>query len=433
MAARVSSSSKITKERGRFKRSASRRSIRTAVWWKVPTHIRLIVSCSCASPSRAATRERISRAALLVKVTASRRSGQTLRRAIRSAMRVVRTRVLPLPAPAKINSGPSACSAASRCCGLRRRSSSSRWACEISGTVKGSEFIGHVLTLPGMGSDPELSRDRLLYQVAAELTSSLDLDEVLGRVMDRVIELMHASRGFVVLVDRRTGELEVRSARGEADEEKSKQFLGSRTVVEQTVRESTPVLSTDASLDERFKGQQSVILQNLRSIIAVPLNVRGKTIGAVYVDKFRGDGLLVAFGAPVAMEDSAERAVAAARDMLNEIQRMNKERQRVGDSPFEVGRGLDTGYVVAGNVGSERRLEYTLIGVPVNNAAFLSKQRPAAVLMSQNTFRALGGSAPVVARQPMILKGAFHEIPIYALEPEEQVTADLKAAAPPQA
>src|SRR5437762_79732 len=135
-----------------------------------------------------------------------------------------------------------------------------------------------------MGSDPELSRDRLLYQVAAELTSSLDLDEVLGRVMDRVIELMHASRGFVVLVDRRTGELEVRSARGEADEEKSKQFLGSRTVVEQTVRESTPVLSTDASLDERFKGQQSVILHNLRSIIAVPLNVRGKTIGAVYVD-----------------------------------------------------------------------------------------------------------------------------------------------------
>jgi len=402
-----------------------------------------------------------------------------------------------------------------------------------------------------MGSDPELSRDRLLYQVAAELTSSLDLDEVLGRVMDRVIELMHASRGFVVLVDRRTGELEVRSARGEADEEKSKQFLGSRTVVEQTVRESTPVLSTDASLDERFKGQQSVILQNLRSIIAVPLNVRGKTIGAVYVDnpfragifeepdkeflqaiadlaaiaidnaityqhaehmrrtferyvnksvtdwvladpnrdkvflpgerlrvtmlasdiagfstlsqeleaeelvdflnhyfsrmvdivlehggnvdKFQGDGLLVAFGAPVAMEDSAERAVAAARDMLKEIQRMNKERQRVGDSPFEVGMGLDTGYVVAGNVGSERRLEYTLIGVPVNNAAFLSKQRPAAVLMSQNTFRALGGSAPVVARQPMILKGAFHEIPIYALEPEEQVTADLKAAAPPQA
>jgi adenylate cyclase len=399
-----------------------------------------------------------------------------------------------------------------------------------------------------VASDPGLSRDRLLYQLAAELTSSLDLDEVLGRVMDRVIELMHASRGFVVLVNRE-GAMEVRSARGEADEEKSKEFLGSRTVIEEVVRDGKPVLSTDASLDERFKGQQSVILQNLRSIIAVPLNRRGKTIGAVYVDnpfragifeesdkeflqaiadlaaisidnaityqhaehlrkvferyvnksvtdwvladpnrdrvflpgerlrvtmlasdiagfstlsqeleaeelvdflnhyfskmvdivlehggnvdKFQGDGLLVAFGAPVAMDDSAERAVAAARDMLKEIQKMNRERQRVGDSPFEVGIGLDTGYVVAGNVGSERRLEYTLIGVPVNNAAYLSKQRPAAVLMSQNTFRALGGAAQVVARQPMILKGAFHEIPIYALEPEEQITADIRTQTPP--
>lgn len=398
-----------------------------------------------------------------------------------------------------------------------------------------------------MSTQGGLSRDRLLYQVAAELTSSLDLDEVLDRVMDRVIELMHASRGFVVLVNEE-GTMEVRSAHGEADEEKSKQFLGSRTVIEEVVRDGKPVLSTDASLDERFKGQQSVILQNLRSIIAVPLNARGETIGAVYVDnpfragifeeadkeflqavadvaaiaidnaityqhsqhlrktferyvnksvtdwvladsnrdrvflpgerlrvtmlasdiagfstlsqeleaeelvdflnhyfsrmvdialqyggnvdKFQGDGLLVAFGAPVAQEDSAQRAVEAARDMLREIGRMNYERGRMGDAPFQVGIGLDTGYVVAGNVGSERRLEYTLIGVPVNNAAFLSKQRPAAVLMSQNTFRALGGDAPVVARQPMVLKGAHHEIPIYALEPDEAITADLKAAAP---
>ena len=53
-------------------------------------------------------------------------------------------------------------------------------------------------------------------------------------------------------------------------------------MIEEVVRDGKPVLSTDASLDERFKGQQSVILQNMRSIIAVPLNARGKTIGAVH-------------------------------------------------------------------------------------------------------------------------------------------------------
>lgn len=392
-----------------------------------------------------------------------------------------------------------------------------------------------------MPADADGSRDRLLYEVAAELTSTLDLDEVLKRVMDRVIELMHASRGFVVLVEPGTGELQVRMAAGDTKEEEARQFLGSRTVVEQVISSAKPVLSTDASLDDRFKGQQSVILHNLRSIIAVPLNVKGKVIGAVYVDnpfrsgifedqdkeflqaiadlaaisidnarlytelkrnfehveyvrrtferyvnkqvtdwvladpnrdkvflpgqrlrvtmlasdiagfstlsreleaeelvdflnnyfkrmvdvvlehggmvdKFQGDGLLVVFGAPTPMEDSAEQAVGAARDMLGEISSINRERARLGDPPIEVGIGLDSGYVVAGNVGSERRLEYTLIGVPVNNAAYLSKIRPASVLMSQNTFKALSGLVDVVPRDPIVLKGGVREVPIYALE-----------------
>ncbi len=383
-----------------------------------------------------------------------------------------------------------------------------------------------------MSSDTQ-SRDRLLYEVAAELTSSLDLDEVLARVMDRVISLMNAARGFVVLVDER-GQLSVRVSRGESEEDTSKEFLGSRTVVEKVMQEGLPVLTTDASLDERFKGQQSVILHNLRSILAVPLKVRGNQIGAVYVDnsfragifeepdkeflqaiadlaaiaidnaltfqhaeflrrtferyvnksvtdwvlqdpnrdrvflpgqrlrvtmlasdiagfstlsqeleaeelvdflnmyfrrmvdivldyggnvdKFQGDGLLVAFGAPEPQEDSAQRAVSAARAMQAEIGLINEERARLGDSPIEVGIGLDTGWVVAGNVGSERRLEYTLIGVPVNNAAFLSKQRPASVLLSQNTFRALQGQTAVQQRDPIVLKGATKEVPIYALD-----------------
>ena len=55
-------------------------------------------------------------------------------------------------------------------------------------------------------------------------------------------------------------------------------------MIEQVVKTGQAVVSTDASLDDRFKGQQSVILQNLRSIIAVPLVTKGKVIGAVYVD-----------------------------------------------------------------------------------------------------------------------------------------------------
>ncbi|HYR54235.1 MAG TPA: GAF domain-containing protein, partial [Methylomirabilota bacterium] len=127
-------------------------------------------------------------------------------------------------------------------------------------------------------------RDHLLYELARDLSSSLELEEVLRKVIDRVITLMRASRGFVVLVDPITGTMSVEMSRGESDPEKASLFLGSRTVIEQVVKTGQAVVATDATLDDRFKGQQSVILQNLRSIIAVPLVTKDKVIGAVYVD-----------------------------------------------------------------------------------------------------------------------------------------------------
>jgi len=375
-------------------------------------------------------------------------------------------------------------------------------------------------------------RDRLFYELARDLSSSLEVDVVLRKVMDRVISLMKASRGFIVLVDA-TGTMSVKTSGGDADPEKAKEFLGSRTVIEQVVTSGQAVVSTDASLDERFKGQQSVILQNLRSIIAVPLVTKGNVIGAVYVDnpfraaifeekdkeflqaiadlaaiaidnarqyerseflrqlferyvnkqvtdyvlarsdretiflpgerrevtmlnsdiagfsalsqsmeaeelvrflndyfsrmieavlehggnidKFQGDGMLVVFGAPNPKKDHPQKALAAARTMLKEVAGLNKELLAAGKPQITVGIGLDTGDVVAGHVGSERRLEFTLIGVPVNNSSYLSKVRPARVLMSETTRDALAGDVEVIDYEPMQLKGMTTKQPIFQL------------------
>ena len=376
-------------------------------------------------------------------------------------------------------------------------------------------------------------RDHLLYELARDLSSTLDLDVVLAKVMDRVITLMKASRGFIVLVDPVDGSLSVQMSSGEADPEKARQFLGSRTVIEQVVKTGQAVVTTDASMDDRFKGQQSVIMQNLRSVIAVPLVTKGKVIGAVYVDnpfrasifeekdkeflqaiadlaaiaidnarqyerseflrqlfeahvnkqvtdyvltrsgrtlrflpgerrevtmlnsdiagfsslsqtmeaeelveflndyfqrmirvvldyggnidKFQGDGMLVVFGAPNPMEDHAERALQAARAMLREIDRFNGELRGRGRQEIAVGMGLDSGFVVAGHVGSDDRMEFTLIGVPVNNSAYLSKVRPARVLMSETTRAKVPQGFHVNAYEPMQLKGAKGPQPIYEL------------------
>src|SRR5215468_5365384 len=119
----------------------------------------------------------------------------------------------------------------------------------------------HSDVMLGVALAPELEfgmRDRLLYELARDLSSSLDLDTVLLKVMDRVITLMKASRGFIVLLDPLDGSLSVQMSGG-SDPEKARQFLGSRTVIEHVVQTGEAVVTTDASLDDRFKGKQSVI------------------------------------------------------------------------------------------------------------------------------------------------------------------------------
>lgn len=83
-----------------------------------------------------------------------------------------------------------------------------------------------------------------------------------------------------------------------------------------------------------------------------------------WVNKFEGDAALVVFGAPVPLEGHAEKALAAARELCD----------RLGEvSEFEAGIGVSTGEVVAGNIGEEKRFEYTVIGDPVNEAARLTE------------------------------------------------------------
>ena len=140
------------------------------------------------------------------------------------------------------------------------------------------------------------------------------------------------------------------------------------------------------------------------------------------IDKFQGDGMLVVFGAPNPMKDHAAQALRAARGMVGEIDRLNRELVDSGKPGISVGIGLDTGEVVAGHVGSHLRMEFTLIGIPVNNSSYLSKVRPARVLMSETTRALVPDGFEVADFEPMLLKGANQPQAIYQLE--LTVTAD---------
>jgi adenylate cyclase len=178
------------------------------------------------------------------------------------------------------------------------------------------------------GQEIELTQLRALAETTALITSTLDVDEVLNQVMDTVIRLTGAERGYIVLKNKETGEMEFRIARGMAQEQlDNNEFIVSRTIVNQVADSGEPLLTDNASNDERFQGQESIVGFALRSILAVPLKTRDDVVGVVYCDNrilaglFRQHelNLLTAFADQAAVAIDNARLFADARAQLNEV------------------------------------------------------------------------------------------------------------------
>jgi sigma-B regulation protein RsbU (phosphoserine phosphatase) len=162
---------------------------------------------------------------------------------------------------------------------------------------------------------PSSDRLALLCRLSETFNSSLDLDEVLNRVMDEVIAAMRAERGFVMLHEA-DGRLAFRVARGiDQSTVDDPQFQVSRSMVEQVAREGRPILTSDAQRDDRFSMRQSVRVLGLRSILCVPLKIKDKVLGVVYVDNRLRAGIFVQVDLDllVAIASSAAIAIENAR------------------------------------------------------------------------------------------------------------------------
>lgn len=170
-----------------------------------------------------------------------------------------------------------------------------------------------------------------LYEVTRLINSTLDLEEVLKRVMDTIIELTGAERGFLMLIDDETGELEFKVAR-EMDRKTidDSSFQISRTIVRQVASDGVPIVTTNAQADPRFRAQESVVSYSLRSILCVPLRVKDKITGVVYADNRikhglfgdRDRDLLAAFAnqAAVAIENARLfESVVNAKKLMDNI------------------------------------------------------------------------------------------------------------------
>lgn len=157
------------------------------------------------------------------------------------------------------------------------------------------------------------------------------------------------------------------------------------------------------------------VVQLLNDYFTEMIEVVGRHEGMV--DKLMGDSVMALFGAPIPLGDDPLRAVRCAVEMQDAVEIFNRKRRDKGLPPVEMGIGINTGPVVAGNIGSSMRMEYTVIGDNVNVAARLQAvAKPGEVLVSEATFERVRDHVRATPMEPMTLKGKSRPVAIYRID-----------------
>ncbi len=378
-----------------------------------------------------------------------------------------------------------------------------------------------------------------LCEVGKVINFVFDLNVLLHLLMDLALRIIQAKRGFIMLYDEESNALKIKVARNMGGEFISQKSSGiSQTIALEAYKTGDTITIEDATRDERFKTQESVIAYNIGSVICAPLVSKERNIlGVIYLDnpsgdkrffrddvefiesfasqsavaienaqlydkikreemiterlqrffspevvkkiiaeekatkpggehciatilfcdirgytsltekidtiialeilneflssmteevflyegtldKYIGDCVMAIFGAPVSHPDDPLRAIKCALGMKAKVEVLKKkwqERLKIPDvAGFEIGIGINTGEVIAGNIGSEKRLEYTVVSTAVNIASRLEDiAQPGQILISKNTYELVKEDVKVQALAPVKLKNISQPIEIY--------------------
>jgi adenylate cyclase len=378
-----------------------------------------------------------------------------------------------------------------------------------------------------------------LCEVGKIINFVFDLNVLLNLLMDLAIKILQARRGFIMLYEKESNSLKVKVARNMGGElDKTENYGISQTIAWQSHREGKLINTEDATKDDRFMTQQSVISYAIGSVICVPLISReNEKIGIIYLDnpvahkkfdrddvefmvsfanqaaiaiqnaqlyakvqeeerirdrlqrffspnvigrimsdektvslggenrtatilfsdirgytslterihaltsveilndflssmseevflqegtldKYIGDCVMAIFGAPVTHEDDAIRAIKAALGMKKRVAQLKDQwRDKLDVSTralFEIGIGIHTGEVIAGNIGSLKRMEYTVVGTAVNLASRLENvAKPGQILISRSTYACTREFIEVKKLEPVELKNISRPVEVY--------------------
>lgn len=263
-------------------------------------------------------------------------------------------------------------------------------------------------------------------RVAESRTADIAMDAELtfkGKIFSvnaTVLPLVSAEQkkiGTMIVIEDITSEKRVKSTMSRymdpslADEllTRGDEILGGKSTL-------ATILFTDirgfTGLAEELGPQGTVSLLNEYFTIMVECLQRQGGI----LDKFIGDAMMAAFGIPFATGDDEDRAVRAAISMVRALAAWNRQRAENGLPPIDMGIGINTDVIVSGNIGSSKRMDYTMIGDGVNLAARLEgacKHYRARVLISENTIKRLKGVYRIRDVDRVLVRGKSEPVGLY--------------------
>jgi signal transduction histidine kinase/serine/threonine protein kinase/tetratricopeptide (TPR) repeat protein len=222
-----------------------------------------------------------------------------------------------------------------------------RWACGMRQDSYGSDDDGvRVSTPDAVEESYEFVKLKSLIEVGKSLSSTLDVEQLLARIMDSTMEVSSAERGVLMQVE--NGSLNVvvkRPADAESAEMNTNDFA-SRSVVDMVLRTGEPVLVTDAVLDPRLASSQSIYSHKVHSVLAFPLMVKGQPQGVIYLENNRAGNLFRQQHMDLVRILAAQASIAMANSLAyQEIERINSQlEERIEERTLQLasaGRDLE--------------------------------------------------------------------------------------------
>ena len=182
-------------------------------------------------------------------------------------------------------------------------------------------------------------------------------------------------------------------------------------------RETLTVLFSDirgfTSFSEAHEAEK--VVEFLNGYLSGMVDVIFRHEGTL--DKFIGDAIMAFWGAPVRVSDHGRRAAETAIDLIRQLEVFNEGLKAKGISPLSIGIGINTGDVILGNIGSEKKLDYTVIGDNVNLASRmegLTKEYHYPILITETTYEEVKDVIPCRYVDQVRVKGKTKEIKVYA-------------------